>query len=94
MKLSTHLILFFFTGGLGNLIWLFFFRESNNSLLGSFGNNSLLGSFGNNSLLGSFGAKSMTGDKVLDHVFRNAPPQYEIVIRNGSNPNLFFLFSY
>jgi hypothetical protein len=78
MKLSTHLILFFFTGGLGNLIWFFFLRESNNSLLGS---------FGNNSLLGSFGAKSMTGDKVLDHVFRNAPPQYEIVIRNGSNPN-------
>ena len=48
---------------------VFFFRESNNSLLGI------------------FGAKSMTGDKVLDHVFRNAPPQYEIVIRNGSNQN-------
>tara|TARA_B100000212_G_scaffold341728_1_gene325818 strand:- start:330 stop:1232 length:903 start_codon:yes stop_codon:yes gene_type:complete len=69
MKLSSHIILFFFTGGLGNLIWFFFFRESNNSLLGI------------------FGAKSMTGDKVLDHVFRNAPPQYEIVIRNGSNQN-------
>ena len=69
MKLVNHLILFIFTAGLGNLIWFMFFRNPQPQ------------SFS----IGSFDNKPLSDDDVQDLMFRNAPPEYEIVIRNSKD---------